>query len=657
MKIGHYIAVLICLLVFNNVVAQKRDVAGECATSKINQYKSLQKTTIASAEENNYDVKHVKIDVSVSNTSGAISGCVTTTAKATALVMPVYVFELDTIFTIDSVLVNAQPCVTANDKNIRKAILPTAITQGNTFVVHVYYHGEPTPPGNGYYKRGLNNVKADPWGSQITYTLSEPFMANEWWPCKQSLTDKIDSADIWITVPSNLKAGSNGVLKNITVINTIQNRYEWHTAYPIDYYLLSIAVGPFTDYSYKVKLPVITDSLLVQNYLYDAAGALSFYKAGIDSAAQMLQYFSDLFGVYPFYKEKYGHCIVPLPGGMEYQTMTTCGNADPYLISHELAHQWFGDYVTCAGWQDVWLNEGFASYAEYLFAAHFRGDKEAADKMNEFHERVLDDTFKTGTVYVDDTTDEYRIFNGKLSYAKAAAVIHTLRYVIHNDSVFFSVLKKYQQQYAFSVATTNDFKVLAEQLTNRNLDTFFSQWIFKEGYPIYRNEWNQIKDDIYIRLYQASILPKSVPLYYTPVEIQLIALDGDTTFTVYNNTNAQDVHIKWSKKLRDVVIDPNNYILNVDLGCGINPELGINEVISSEVKVFPNPADEYWSVIGIPLGSDIIITDELGRKIMAFPNATTTGRVIYIRDLIKGVYFLHVLKGKTKIQSVKLVKY
>ena len=211
--------------------------------------------------------------------------------------------------------------------------------------------------------------------------------------------------------------------------------------------------------------------------MYDAPGALDSYKQSIDSTADMLQYFSAIFGIYPFMKEEYGHCIVPLPGGMEYQTMTSCGEVGSMLVSHELTHQWFGDHVTCSTCKDVWLNECFASYGEYLFLEHFR-PKDAAAHMQQFHDAVLNKAEKHGAVYVDDTTSDGRIFDGRLSYAKAAAVTHSLRFVIDNDSLFFAMLRAYQQQFAFGDAATEQFKNLAANFVHQNLDTFFDQWIY-----------------------------------------------------------------------------------------------------------------------------------------------------------------------------------
>eukprot|EP01030_Chromulinospumella_sphaerica_P015185 gene15185-14982_t len=150
-----------------------------------------------------------------------------------------------------------------------------------------------------------------------------------------------------------------------------RNRYEWKHRYPIDYYLVSASVARYVDYSFKMHLEGSADSMLIQNYVYDNPLTLPFFKNVIDSTGILVNYFSSIYGRYPFWKEKYGHCMAPLSGGMEHQTMTTLGYFQGWLVVHELGHQWFGDNVTCGTWRDIVMNEGFASYSEYLYYDKF----------------------------------------------------------------------------------------------------------------------------------------------------------------------------------------------------------------------------------------------------------------------------------------------
>ncbi len=634
------------------VTAQEQS---QCSYLKMAEHLYAAKNTVASADEDKYDVRYVMLDISLNNDNVNIAGNVFTQAVVTAPQMDAYVFELDTLLQIDSVLIDEVKTNVSSQGFVRMAILPQPLSANQSFTAQVYYHGTPKT-GNGFFDRGgMNNSVADQWNARVTYTLSEPYMSKDWWPCKQSLQDKIDSAAIWITVPDSLKAGSNGLLRNITPIQGNEVRYEWHTSYPIAYYLISASVGKYIDYSKKVKLQGATDSLLLQDYIYDRVGALDFYKNGLDSTVQMLQFFSDIFGLYPFYKEKYGHCLAPLSGGMEHQTMSTCGNAGTGLLAHELAHQWFGDWVTCATWRDIWINEGFASYAEYLFFEKYRGRDIADARMRRTHASLLPPNSAWGSVYVDDTTNVNRIFDGRLSYNKPSAVLHTLRYVINNDSLFFAVLKTFLQQHANATASTEDFIQTTQQLTKLDLSTFFTQWIYKEGLPIYRTEWVQVQDKVYVRLLQQTTHPQSVACYKTPIDIRLQYDGGDTTIRVENDKNLQDYSFTSKRKVRGVVLDPYNYILNADTGIFINTALAINNVTSNEVLVIPNPTTDRWVIAGVEMDADWYLADNAGRVVKSGNTGGNKGMIIETDGLSSGMYVLHITNNKEKT-TVKLIK-
>ncbi|MBW7915041.1 MAG: hypothetical protein H3C54_15355, partial [Taibaiella sp.] len=360
--------VLIACLLLYSLPAYTQTLMGadECIAGKMQQYRQSAKSTIASPEENKYDVQHVHLDIALDNQSVAIAGKATTTAGVLENNFSLYVFELNKRLNIDSVIINGLRANIERQGDIVNVFMPVLLHRGAVFAATVYYHGLPETGTVFTFQSGMNNAEAGEWNSRVTYSLSEPYYSKDWWPCKQSLQDKIDSAEIWITVPDSLKAGSNGLLQRITPLPGNKSRYEWKTNYPTTYYLLSVAVSNYTDYSFAKQLPG-GENVLVQNYVYNHPSLMDTYKNGIDSTGEMLHFFSELFGTYPFYKEKYGHCMAPVFGGMEHQTMTTLQHFRYPLVVHELAHQWFGNHVTCATWRDIWINEGFASYSEYLF--------------------------------------------------------------------------------------------------------------------------------------------------------------------------------------------------------------------------------------------------------------------------------------------------
>ncbi|HTN46297.1 MAG TPA: M1 family aminopeptidase [Flavipsychrobacter sp.] len=631
-----------------------KDASAICREAKIRSFIQA-KVTVADPAEENYDVTYVKMNVQLDNQSTYIEGDVTTSAKVIVPSMNQYVFELNSQLIIDSFKLNGQLLsATSNANHVRTVNLPVSLLQGTSFTAQVFYHGQPTS-GSQFFSTGLRNDQSPTWGTKATYTMSEPYDAKDWWPCKQSLRDKVDSADIWVTVPNTLKAGANGVLKNVTALSGNKSRYEWKTKIPTAYYLLSIAVAPYIDYSYYVHFPNSTDSMLIQNYVYgDNAAVLPFWKNEIDSVGLMVLHFSDLVGRYPFWKEKYGHCMAPLGGGMEHQTMTTQGNFGTDLSAHELFHQWFGDHVTCATWQDIWLNEGFASYGENIFYEKYYG----AAAMKADMVRKQNDVMQSdgGTVYVDDTTDENRIFDGRLTYHKGASVVHTLRFVVGNDSVFYAMLRDYQSHFAFGNATTDDFKNRCSLFLKKNLDTFMNQWVYGAGYPVFAASWNQIGDDVVVQLSQTVTANAGVNLFHTPVEFKLTSATGDTVVRVDNSQPVQYFNFKWTKTMTGMSIDPNEWLLNKDLGVTRDITLtGVGDPSRQEIAVYPNPAAQSWTITNLPANTRLKLYDINGKLLEKAELVSGGTATLHAEHYPSGIYHLKLETAKQTF-SKKLIK-
>lgn len=613
----------------------------------------MAKTTATIPEEDYYDITYVKFNISLTNISTAISGDVSTTAKVLISNFTTYVFELDTSITIDSFKLNNQlQTVQTIGPATRKVILSSSLPINSSFTAQVFYHGQPAT-GTGFFTKGLNHYIL-PLGTEYMYTLSDITTAKDWWPSKQDILDKIDSVDMWVTVPSNLKAGSNGLLKAVTPVTGGKLRYQWKTRYPIDYYLISVAVAPYGDYSYYMHFTDGSgDSMLVQNYVYDSVTYMTpARKAAFDSTGFMIDYFSTLFGRYPFYKEKYGHCIAEsLGGGMEHQTMTTLADPQTTLISHELGHQWWGDHVTYGSWRDIWLSEGFASYCEQLFVEHFRG----LPAFKAYRTDVFNYTMGVsgGSVYVDDTTDVYRVFDGHLTYKKGASVTHMLRYMAPQDSMFFKVLRQYQQQYSFGHAVTPDLQTIAENVYNIDLDTFFDQWIYKEGYPTYAARWFQVGSDVYVRISQTTSKPSSIAFFTMPLVLNLKSATGNMQVKVYNNQPLQDYHFTWSDVMTGLEIDPNDDVLNKTGLIVKDPKMAIGDVQLSTITVYPNPGNCGWHIEHLPGNANLLLQNSEGKTI--WQKKASPDTYIPAEGLAAGTYILMVTKGDIS-KSFKLIR-
>jgi aminopeptidase N len=608
------------------------------------------KTTVAAPQEDDYDVQYVKLDIAATNTSTAITGHVTAVAKVTAATLSEYYFELSNQLTIDSATINGQAASVVNVNNfVSKIVLPVTLAQNAVFTADVFYHGAPAG-GTSFFTNGLLHQTAQ---VQVTHTVSAAVHSRDWWPCKQSLTDKIDSADIYITVPAGLTVASNGLLKNVVSLSGGFNQYQWSSRNPVDYYLLSFAIAPYSEYSYYMHFDNSTDSMLIQNFIYDSATVMQQHKDELDSIGLIINYFSQLFGRYPFDNEKFGICLTPLGGGMENQTMVSLGSLDITLIAHELSHQWWGDNVTCASLYDMWMNEGWASYCEQLFVEHFWGPQQLLSYRTYVYNQAM--AAPGGSVYVDDTTNENRIYSGRLTYDKGAAVAHMLRYMINNDSLFFQVLRSYHQQHHFGTATTEDLKDIAEQITNTDLDTFFHQWVYMQGYPTYGAKWYQTGNQVVVRVSQTTSVPSSVPVFKIPIEIQLRSPQGDTVIRVPNEHNIQYYTFNWNKPMNGLAIDPNNQILN-KTGAILKDStiLNIPSVPEKKIEIFPNPAKDFWSVRNLPAASDMVLTDINGRKVWS-QHGVTDNAEIPATALPHGTYLLIISNGN-HIYSFSLIR-
>jgi aminopeptidase N len=593
----------------------------------------------------NYDVKFYKLDLEASDTSTYLSGSATVLVEAIGEPFNEFVLELLDSYTVDSVLVDG---VNSNfvHQNNEIVISSYKAHEINSLVnLQVFYSGsaESESAYTGIYNRESYHL-----GKNITWTLSEPFYARNWFPCKQELTDKADSVHVFVTTDSRLKAGSNGILTSTVPLPGDKVRYEWKSRYPIAYYLISIAVGEYVDYSFWVNSEGLNDSILVQNYLYNNEDYINQNKEDIDRTGEILIFYSDKFGQYPFAGEKYGHAVAPLGGGMEHQTMTTINNFTFNLVAHELAHQWFGNNVTCATWHDIWINEGFASYSEYLANEFLVSYDKARLWMADAHDFVLSQP--DGSVYVPaiDMEDHRRIFDSRLSYKKGAAIIHMIRHEVQDDSLFFTVLKEFQSVYKDSTATGMDFKNILEEITEKDFTAFFNQWYFGEGHPSLNVNWNVSNDTLCINSLQTSSSPLN-PLFNNLTEYKITFIDRDTSLLLRQQSNYDQYKIPVNRKVVDLKVDPDKWLL-----MRVNVQNYYN--IDKKFTIKPNPARDRLEIqFNLPIEDyKIYITDISGRIINNFESSKQNYQ-LDLDSLSKGLYFL-IINENNKIYSSKFIK-
>lgn len=624
-----------------------------CADRKNGKGKQQAKTTMADAAEGDYDIKHLRFNLHVTDTSIYIHPSdVTTTAQVIATSMSEYVFELGASLTVDSAKINGTLLPVTGSGSVRRIALPTALTAGAVFTAQIFYHGMP-PTGGGFFNGITHTISAG--GTHMVYTVSDPWVALNWWPCKQSVNDQADSVDMFVTVPDGVRDGSCGRLVNIDITSAPGFwTHHWKTNYPIDYYLISIAVARYSEYKDYLHFTGSPDSMLIQNFFMDTATFNPAHKIKFDSVGQMIDYFSTLFGRYPFWQEKYGMCFTTLSGGMEHQTMTTIGVTDVGTIAHELMHQWFGDHVTYKTWGDMWLSEGFATFSEHLYLDHFWGTAAGNGRRQAHLSAALGKP--CGMAYINDTTTSDSLFTVN-QYQKASIFINTLRYMAPEDSLFFKVLRTYQSTHAFGNASTADFKAIAEGVYGFDLDTFFNQWIYGRGFPQYKVTWNQVGSTVYVKLAQSQSCPTYTNHFSTPVQVHLRAGSLDTFIKVYNSIDTQVFAFEWAPAITNVYLNTHNWTLLRVLG-GIIKDVslvGIGSIERGNIRIQPNPSSNYWEIDQLPEDTGLALMDMAGRVLWEGKSSTNSKTRIPGTNLPTGNYLLR-LSGATT-EHVKLVHW
>lgn len=638
-------------------LAQKSDHS--CATGKAALFQSksasLSRAQIRVTEK--YDVIHYFLDLEMTNLSTQLSGKVTMTARSRQS-MDTLLFELYESLDITEIQLNGNPV--SFTRNGSAIIIPVSFPAGNLFTVKTTYSGTPpTAATNPLGGSGMTNASSPTWSNQVTWSLSQPYSAYEWWPCKQSLRDKIDSVDIHITVPSDCKGGSNGKLIRTVVLGNGQTRFEWKHKHKIDYYLISVAVAKYVEYNVFAHPAGSADSIQIQNFIYDNPQTLPFFQADIDETAAFLELFSVLYGPYPFPNEKYGHCMAPLGGGMEHQTMTTQGSFNKTLTAHELAHQWFGDHVTCASWADIWVNEGFARYSEILMLEHLYPGEEVTS-MNNYHTNIM--STNGGAVWVKDSLNGGRLFSSRLTYNKGAAILHTFRYLVNNDTTFFRAMRKYQTRFADSTAIGLDFQRVLEEESGLDFSAAFEQWYFGEGYPTYTARWNNVNGNLHLRISHSVSMPSITPTFTTPLEIQFKRTGlADTTIRFAITANTTNVIVPGLGNVSSIfAVDPKNAIINKTGSTARDNNLIItstNEEISTvqDIHIFPNPATDKLHVRVDKAGKwKAILLDGKGRT---FATQVFSGDAVWdMQDLPSGVYLMQLTAPNATRQVHKVIR-
>lgn len=532
-----YISVFISLI--SGLVVAQDDGALFCCKGKMSRpLYVLEARGTANQEE--FDVLYYHIDLEIFPQEKTVSGEVRIRSRA---LNNINILELDLISSlfVTSVKTGETNLGFEHRNDLLSVDLDRIYDQNEIVDIIVEYSGK---PGSTF---GFSERDGHPW----IWTLSQPYGSRDWWPCKNLPDDKADSLDLVITVPEDLIVASNGSL--ISEDNKNGNTtFHWKVKYPISSYLVSLAIYPYliaTDYFRYTE----NDSMPVVNYIMPNVfeNNRNLYKVTID----MLEYFTSIFGPYPFIDEKYGHAEFPWSGGMEHQTISSMIGPFEFLIAHELGHQWWGDMITCSDFHHIWLNEGFATYSEALWDEYKNGPSALHNRMR--NRRY----FGKGTIYVDNVENQGRIFNYNLSYAKPSWVLHMLRNIM-GDEMFFNTLRAWgDSDKKYGVAVTEDFQKVCEEVSQMDLGAFFQQWIYGEYHPVYLYDWvysgSEGQYELTLDIYQFQIQNQ----FTIPIDIHIATEKGDTVIRVSNHEKFHSYAFKLDGKPLSVTPDKDEWIL------------------------------------------------------------------------------------------------
>ncbi len=628
---------------------QMRDVhAGNKAISEWERraHVRLMSREPGTAASNNFNVHHYRCEWEADPAVRYIKGKVTAGFIITQTTNSISL-DLHNQLKVDSVKQRDNSIVFTQSNNVLNVQLTNTIYSGARDSISIYYKGVPPNTGFGSF------IQDKHAGVPVIWTLSEPYGARDWWPCKNGLDDKADSVDVFITHPSAYKAASNGLLQSeMPLEGGSKTITHWKHRYPIATYGICLAVTNYNIFNRSVKIDDI--DLPMVTYCYPENQ--SEFEAGTQNCLDAIQFFHEKLGAYPFIKEKYGHVQFGWGGGMEHQTSSFMVNTNELLVAHELAHQWFGNKITCGSWEEIWLNEGFATYMERLY----NENKYPEFAIGERKAVVEQITSKAdGSVMVIDTNNVSRIFDFRLSYNKGSFLLNMLRLKLGDDA-FFTALRQYLEDplLKYGYARTTDLQRHLESASGQSLKTFFDQWYRGEGYPSFHIQWSSVGSRaVQFKIRQSTSHP-SVGFFDIPVEL-----------TFKNGVQSKKLRVEPTINnqvfIRDIGFMPDTVLVDED--CQIISKGNTSKRLSGGntgdpyVEVFPNPIQQPFHIYLQNFKTEhvrIVLYGSDGRLVYARDVELINGAEfmeIPVQYLAKGRYILKIVSGDLMITK-QLIK-
>jgi aminopeptidase N len=572
----------------------------------------------------------------------------------------IHLDAVNSSLTIDSVGLSALS-FTHND-NILNIQLDNTYQPDDTVDIKIYYHHLDV------------NDQAFYVGNGFVFTTNAPEGARRWFPSVDHPSDKA-TFELIAKMPSTVKFGSNGRLEDSTLVaDTIY--HHWISRDPIATYLMTLSgkVDYNLDIIYWQNPYSPGDSIPIRFYWNTGEGqaALNNIKAQM---IPMMTQFSELFGEYPFEKNGFATLNNQFPwGGMEDQTLIhLCPNCwDENLVSHEFAHQWFGDLISPATWSDVWLNEGFATYCEALWYEYTTGYTRYKQEINSQAGFYFSGN-PGWPIYNPEwslvTPNINTLYNYAITYIKGSCVLHMLRYAV-GDSLFFEIMNSYatDDDYKYKIANTANFNAKVNEITGDDYDWFFDQWVYSPNHPVYQNTYTITEAgqnwDVELLINQVQPNPA---FFIMPVELNIEFNDAtDTLITVMNDMNNQQFNFLFDKKPINLIFDPDGNII-LKAGNTILVSVEDDENLPTEFSLeqnYPNPFNPSTAIkFSLPEKSfvNLRVYNAAGEEVALLINdempAGVHEKIFKAINLPSGVYFytLKVNSGNEYHKTNKMI--
>jgi len=525
-----------------------------------------------------YTTTHTAVDLDVDVVKQTVAGHVVHTVRALRDGVDEISFNCVEL-TLDSILVDGKRAefdypvmsdlstswlaaageASADDRVVIHLSVPLA--RGANTKIAIHYRGAPKI---GLYwiqpEKGLPDKRHEVWSQ------GEGEDNRRWIPCNDYPNEKA-TFEGRFRVPKGYFAMSNGALVEKKEKGD-RTEFYYKLDQPQVSYLIMLAVAKYKVYETKWR-DVPVQYVVPPNT--DDATILRGYGKTVD----MMEYFSKRIGIdYPY--ARYAQIVVQdyIYGGMENTTATVMNIRTLYderdalthtevnLVAHELAHQWWGDMLTCREWSHMWLNEGFATYYAYLYKEHDEGVDSFRYKMHEVHNDVIAQDKKDTRPMVVDFFNRKDAANNANVYVKGASFLHMLRYLL-GDALYHETIRQYGERYKFNVVETQDLMRVVKDVTGENLDWFFEQWVFLAGHPEFKvsKSFDRKTGVLQVSVEQTQKTGGIIPVFRVPVDIDIAWEGGQATHRVTVEQAKQDFYFQAPKEPTMVLFDKDDWIL------------------------------------------------------------------------------------------------